>query len=130
MNDIGGGCLCGQEPCPGHGHQHEEAESVMRGMTVVPPLPSPDMRLLESRKVIGALLHYANQVGRMQLEPTRDGKMNAMLGNQALLMHALAFLLDAMVIESGGEPGLKFESAVPVTPENGNRPDGPVLVRP
>ena len=94
-------------------------------LTEVPPLPS-DLRLVESRKIVVALLHYANQVGQMQMQPTRDGKMNAILGNQALLMHGLAFLLDAMVIDAGGEPGLKFE----VAPTSSGNGDGPVLVMP
>jgi len=94
-------------------------------LTEVPPLPS-DLRRVESRKIVVALLHYANQVGQMQMQPTRDGKMNAILGNQALLMHALAFLLDAMVIDAGGEAALQFA----VKPENGKVSDGPVLVMP
>lgn len=67
--------------------------SLTRPEPAIPP-PQPAPRELLTRGVVMNLHKFQSLIGQMQMQPTRDAKMNAILGNQGLIMQALMLLLD------------------------------------
>jgi hypothetical protein len=59
----------------------------------------------------------------MKLDPRRGAQVEAVLDNQALLFHALAFLLDGQLRGEGEAAALTFEPVERVERKNG----GPVV---
>lgn len=78
-------------------------------------VPTEEVDLYEAslRGIINGLFQARDMTGKIMLHPARDVKLDNILQRQALMMNALAFLLDSMLLGQGLKSGINV-SRVPV----------------
>lgn len=79
------------------------------------------------RQTVAALFAHRDSTDRAKMLPMKQQQIEALLDRQAVLMQALAFVLDDVLRRRGCVPAVKFEARV--SGGNGNE-SRPTLVRP
>lgn len=97
------------------------------GTKIEPPPADPFADAM--RAAIAGLFKHRDVTGQIALHPARDMKLRAVIERQAMIMHALALLLDEALAARGAERCIKFAAAPVDRPADGNGA-GPALVRP